>query len=219
MKHLKFLQIAGFTIALFSLSTISTWAQTTVTLPAACNNCGGGGSAATCIPLPAISSPLTGYTGGTLLTAFGTTTSGGNTATYSGPASPSTSGGAMLYISGGTETLPVTGAETILTGLTVGQKYIFQVEWAPVSLQGSNTGPFGTTTYSVGAGKLRIQVKESNELSFYDYSTPNSNVWQTEIFSFTATGTTATIVFGATAYPSNTTGVGVAIDAGGFNCN
>lgn len=38
MKHLKFLQIAVFMIALFSLTTQS-MAQTTVTLPAACQNC------------------------------------------------------------------------------------------------------------------------------------------------------------------------------------
>ncbi|TDB61345.1 fibrobacter succinogenes major paralogous domain-containing protein [Arundinibacter roseus] len=39
MRQSKFLQIAGFMIALLSLTTQSTWAQTTVTLPAACQNC------------------------------------------------------------------------------------------------------------------------------------------------------------------------------------
>lgn len=39
MRQSKFLQIAGFMIALLSLTTPSTWAQTTVTLPTACQSC------------------------------------------------------------------------------------------------------------------------------------------------------------------------------------
>ncbi len=51
MKKIKVLQIAGFMIALLSLTTPSTWAQTTVTLPTACQSC------------PSTTSPSTNGTG------------------------------------------------------------------------------------------------------------------------------------------------------------
>ena len=56
MKRLKFLQIAVFMIALFSLTSQS-WAQTTITLPQACDCPAGGGGGG------GGSTTITGYTG------------------------------------------------------------------------------------------------------------------------------------------------------------
>lgn len=49
MKNLKFLQIAVFMIALFSMTANNSWAQTTITLPQACDCPSGGGDNGTCV--------------------------------------------------------------------------------------------------------------------------------------------------------------------------